>query len=154
MRFHMQPWNGTFTLLDVRSTSEGIPPRKTCCKLTGWSLGRDVSLLASSSTWTAKDLREQRATKSLPQIQIFTKTEFKEAWSVKLTCQGASRCAVCAPYRHWAGSAQVVWWHGEGCDCQWTPGPPGSLCSTWQRGRAVEGRTELHWQQNKSNHHI
>lgn len=57
MRFHKQPWNGTLTLLDVRSTSAGIPPRKTCCKLTGWSLGRDVSLLASSSTWTAKDLR-------------------------------------------------------------------------------------------------
>lgn len=63
MRFHMQPWNGTLTLLDVRSTSAGIPPRKTCCKLTGWSLGRDVSLLASSSTWTAKDLRGRPSAK-------------------------------------------------------------------------------------------
>lgn len=58
IRFHIHPWNGTLALLDVCSTSAGIPPRKIRCSLTGWSLGSAVSLLASSSTWTAKDLVE------------------------------------------------------------------------------------------------
>lgn len=57
IRFHIHPWNGTLTLLDVCSTSAGIPPRKSRCRFTDWSLGSAASLLASSSTWTAKDLR-------------------------------------------------------------------------------------------------
>lgn len=67
IRFHMHPWNGTLTLLDVCSTSAGIPPRKMCCKLTGWLLGSADSFLASSSTWTAKDLTESK-----PQSQTNT----------------------------------------------------------------------------------
>lgn len=96
----MQPWNGTLTLLDVCSTSAGIPPRKTCCKLTGCSLGRDISLLASSSTWTAKALRGRQSEKKGPtQVQKCTKITFKKAAGVTLTCRGASQCAASAPYR-------------------------------------------------------
>ncbi|TNN29324.1 hypothetical protein EYF80_060528 [Liparis tanakae] len=56
MRFQMHPWNGTLALLELCSTAAGIPPRKMRCKLTGWSLGSAASRLASSSTWTARDL--------------------------------------------------------------------------------------------------
>lgn len=62
MRFQIHPWNGTLALLDVRSTSAGIPPRKMRCKFIGWSLGSVATLFGSSSTWTAKDLETNTCT--------------------------------------------------------------------------------------------
>lgn len=98
------------------------------------SLGLLVHLDRKRSAWKTK------CKKGLTQMQKCTKTFMK---SVKLTCRGTSRCAVNAPYHRWVGPAQVAWWHGEDCDCQWTPVPPGSLCSAWQRGRAVEDGRKL-----------
>lgn len=60
MRFHMHPLNGMLALLEVCSTSAGIPPRKIRCKFNGWSLGSKPFILASSSTWITKDLVENK----------------------------------------------------------------------------------------------
>lgn len=56
----MHPLKGMLALLEVCSTSAGIPPRKIRCKFSGWSLGSIPCILASSSTWTAKDLLENK----------------------------------------------------------------------------------------------
>lgn len=56
----MHPLKGMLALLEVCSTSAGIPPRKIRCKFNGWSLGSIPCILASSSTWTAKDLLENK----------------------------------------------------------------------------------------------
>lgn len=70
----MHPLKGMLALLEVCSTSAGIPPRKIRCKFNGWSLGSTPCILASSSTWTAKDLLENKNSKMRKWIITHNKT--------------------------------------------------------------------------------
>lgn len=142
IRFHIQPWNGTLALLDVCSTSAGIPPRKTRCKGTGWSLARAASLLTSSSTWTASSLKNRWNAQLLMNWHIFYRKVTILTDTHTPTCQAASRCAASALCRHSAIPAPRVGWLDVDCGCRWTAEPPVNLCSAWRTGRAAGGEEE------------